>query len=254
MRIKAAWIYIAGHRRSVYVGLACVRHRGIERVAGLELVQDTASELTGTRSGSPGSGKEAGGGQAKADPGGVRNMRTSAKSQKVVAIRKGKRNPEMDEADRRYEIFHGEPPEEEIEYEVETGEPEKLSSLGPLIELKVKLANGNTATLTDWDGTIAACTPDGESLYFLGDSQELNLKPLGLDGAKDHVIVGKLIHIVYEAKKKFDAFKLTQYKHKFREAYQGKKGIEPTLLYATRSQRLYVAGGTYKILAPGIVR
>jgi hypothetical protein len=163
--------------------------------------------------------------------------------------RKQKRNP-AEAAKAMFERFHGKPSTKSQVHKVARHYHEHLAHLGELIELIVLLPDDSEVRL-EAKGVNVASSEDGGQLYFLGGDQKINLSKLGLAATlpKDHVVIGPVLKIAYRSEKSFDGFKPLIYEHEF-----GEEGGElPTLLYDVRSQLMYLAGGSYQNLKPGIV-
>lgn len=188
---------------------------------------------------------------------------------------KGRVNPE-DGAARLAESFHGAPAEKVTEIRETVHEHEWLATLGWLISCIVITPTDLEATIffphecigdrkceicetkPDDDIHVApdsawrprlASSEDGRQLYFEGGNQSVDLKPLEMDGkewAKDLMVLGVLVQVTYETKKKFDKFKLTDYYHDLGE----ETGEQPMMLFDTLNERCSVAGGQYKIKVP----
>lgn len=99
--------------------------------------------------------------------------------------------------------------------------------------------------------TLLCCSEDGRSMYLVGGDQRLNLEDLGLGGdfEKDSMVIGDLLNIVYQARKKFDKFQEIHYTHKVGE----ESGDLPILRYDRLNERLYIDGGKYTVEDVGIV-
>lgn len=162
---------------------------------------------------------------------------------------KRKRNS-AESAKAMYERFHGRPSTNVTTHRVAKYQISDAAHLGALIDLVVLLPDNQEVTLTP-KGVNLASSGNGSQAHFLGGDQKLNLVKLGLAGTlpKEHVVIGPILKIAYRTEKKFDKFKPLVYEHEF-----GDDGGElPTLLYDVKSQLMYVAGGSYQNLKPGIV-
>jgi hypothetical protein len=163
----------------------------------------------------------------------------------------GRGNPAM-AAKAMYEKFHGKPSAKHTDYQVAQHYHADLAELGELVSMTVELPEwiGHDVELRP-KGVSLACSEDGGQMYFLGGDQRLNLNALGLAGTlpKDHVVIGNLLQIVYRTEKDFDDFKPYEYQHEM-----GEEGGElPLLCYDVRSGLMYLVGGSYQCLRPGIV-
>lgn len=163
----------------------------------------------------------------------------------------GRGNPAM-AAKAMYEKFHGKPSTKHADYKVAQHFHSELAELGELVSLTVQLPEwiGHDVELRP-KGVSLACSEDGGQMYFLGGDQRLNLNKVGLAETlpKDHVVIGNLLQIVYLTEKDFDDFKPYEYQHEM-----GEEGGElPLLCYDVRSELMYLVGGSYQCLKPGIV-
>lgn len=175
--------------------------------------------------------------------------RRARKSNARPPRKTARRNPPQG-AKAMFEKFHGRPSTKAVTHQVARHHHEHLAHLGKLIELVVILPDDQLVKLEP-KGVHLASSEDGGQLYFVGGDQKLNLTRLGLGETlpKDHVVVGPVQSVAYQTEKKFDGFKPLIYEHEF-----GEDGGElPTLCYDVRSQLMYLAGGSYQNLKPGIV-
>lgn len=165
-----------------------------------------------------------------------------------------RKNSEADEAAQARaltEEFHGRPARRTQEVEETYDTPTQLADLGRLVQLLVWLDEDHPVELRFSGNVRVACTGDGGSLYFVGGDQRLNLERLGRADylPKDRVTIGAVEKIVYHTSKAFHDFEPVEYEHEF-----GEEGGElPILGYDTRNKRLYLDGGSYRVLAAGIV-
>jgi hypothetical protein len=172
------------------------------------------------------------------------------------AFRRGaasvKRNPESSAAT-LVEGFTGAPAEHVTTVETEVHEHEYLATLGTLVELKVATLSGLDATIRfNKDAPYLAASEDGRQLYVEGGDQEVSLRDLKMDSPKfikDSMVLGVLTSLVYQARKKFDNFELSDYVHKLGE----ESGYQPLLLYSPRSKLLSITGGVYRAESPGLI-
>lgn len=180
----------------------------------------------------------------------TRNPKRPARKVGARSFRKtARRNPPQG-AKAMFEKFHGRPSTKAVTHQVARHHHEHLAHLGKLVELVVILPDDQLVKLEP-KGVNLASSEDGGQLYFVGGDQKLNLTRLGLGETlpKDHIVVGPVQSVAYHTEKKFDGFKPLTYEHEF-----GEDGGElPTLCYDVRSQLMYLAGGSYQNLKPGIV-
>lgn len=171
------------------------------------------------------------------------------KNTKTNTRKAGRRNP-AEAAKAMFEKFHGRPSTKTVKHRVAQHYHEALANLGDLVEMTVLLPDEQEVVLAP-KGVKLASSEDGGQLEFLGGDQKLNLSKLGLAATlpKDRVVIGPVLSIAYRTEKDFDKFKPLTYEHEF-----GEDGGElPTLCYDVRSQLMFLAGGSYQNLKPGIV-
>jgi hypothetical protein len=164
-----------------------------------------------------------------------------------------RRNPgATDAAARMYETFHGAEPKEILELQESDAARHTYTALGDLQELiidapagKVKIGFGGG------DGVKVATAPSGRQLYLLGGNQNLDaqLERFGSDFSKDFVELGAAVQITYRARKSMDQFDLVDYWHKLGE----ETGEPPFAFYDRLKRRIFLAGGRYRVEAPGII-
>jgi len=170
-----------------------------------------------------------------------------------LARRRRRTNPEdaeLESAAQLWRQFHGSEPHGTTTTTERRVEPATLADLGRLVELTVRVRPGETALLRFGPSVRLAATPDGGQLYVLGGDQRLDLRKLGLADTlpKDHVLVGDVLTVTYATEKRYDGSEPTDYIHRFGED----GGERPVLAYDTRSKRLYLVGGTYKVRKEGV--
>ncbi len=178
-----------------------------------------------------------------------------------------KRNPEDEdaplsssesEAAEVFEMFHGEPSDGTLSYEETVFEPDYYTGLGDLVSLKVVTPKNKEVEISAPDPNRfdahqvvkLACAADRKQLYFIGGDQALDTAKLGFTDrqTKHHMLIGVLVEVTYQTRKKFHKFKLTDYYHGLGE----KSGNQPILIYDPFSQKLGVAGGNYLVEDVGI--
>ena len=170
------------------------------------------------------------------------------------------RNPPAD-AERMYEKFHGRPATETTVVEEEVHEHEHLTILGPLVEVFIETPTGLLAHITfdEEDLPFLCSSEDGTQLYVEKGDQSIDLAALEMDSEdwiKDRMILGRFAesrgkrnwNVTYRTKKRFDDFKEIDYQHDLGE----ETGDRPALEYEPRSQKLFIAGGRYRIDLPVI--
>ncbi len=172
----------------------------------------------------------------------------------LVARKKRERNPDEEsgeaQAARLSELFHGRPAHEIRDYIEEVSERAVLAKLGRLMELRAATEDGDYVGLKP-RGVQACCSPDGGQIYFVGGDQAIDLAAIGVTKQlpKDHVVIGECDYIEYHTTKDFHDFEPVDYHHQFGE----ETGELPTLCYDVLNQKLYLAGGAYKVKREGIV-
>jgi hypothetical protein len=181
--------------------------------------------------------------------------------------KRGKRNPEND-AEKMYELFHGKPADNVVDYETPEHTHFVLWCVGDLACLRVTTIYGekkelgvapippgdkypDPSALPITQRIVVAANEDGTQLFFVSGDQSLDLKSLGMTKAdeRDNMLIGVLTAIVYQTRKGFDEFELTNYTHKLGE----ETGMQPVLIYHPRSETMEVSGGQYRLKAPGII-
>jgi len=170
-----------------------------------------------------------------------------------LARRRRRINPEdaeLEQAAQLWREFHGAEPHGTTTTTERRIESATLTDLGRLAELTVRIRPGETARLKFGPAVRLAATPDGGQLYIVGGDQRLDLRKLGLADAlpKDHVLVGEALAVTYATTKTYDGDAPAEYIHRFGE----EGGERPALAYDTRSQRLYLVGGTYTVRKEGV--
>ena len=162
---------------------------------------------------------------------------------------KRKRNPS---AAALYEEFHGQPPDETLEFRDKIREHDQLAELGALVEMKIRTLTKLAATLRfDGDAPLLCSSPDGRQLYLQGGDQSLDLHSLKMDGEewrKDSMTIGVIDELTYGTAKKFHHFRMQDYYHRLGE----ESGVQPFLIYDPVNKLLAVTGGQYRTGEPGI--
>jgi hypothetical protein len=182
----------------------------------------------------------------------------------------GRRNPES-EAIEMYRMFHGTDADEKIpmvEYITEEHEHSILWGAGDLVRITVITPRGkehdidvgpvprgekfpDPANLAMADRVVLAASEDGRQLYLVSGDQELDLDRLGLkeEDIRDNMVIGVIRSLVYQTRKDFHKFELTNYTHKLGE----ESGVQPVLVYHPQTPQMEIAGGRYRIERPGII-
>lgn len=163
------------------------------------------------------------------------------------------RNPEgTDEAAGLYEKFHGKEPGEILEMQESDAARQTYTALGDLQELVIDAPSGKVKIGFDpSDRVKVASAPGGKQLYLLGGNQNLDsqLDRFGSDAGKDFVELGAAVQITYRARKSMDNFQMVDYYHDL-----GEETHEPPMAFYDRlKRRIFLAGGRYRVEAPGII-
>lgn len=166
---------------------------------------------------------------------------------------KEKRNPgATEEASALYEDFHGKSPKEILELQESDAARQTFTALGDLQELVIDAPAGKVKIgFSSADRVKVASAPGGKQLYLLGGNQNLDsqLEQFGSDPGKDFVELGAAVQITYQARKSMDNFTLVNYWHKLGE----ETGEPPLAFYDRLKRRIFLAGGRYRVEAPGII-
>lgn len=173
--------------------------------------------------------------------------------QKTGTIRQTVSNPSSTEsAAALYETFHGKTPKEILEMQESDAARHTYTALGDLSELVLDAPAGKVKIGFDsTDAVKVASAPGGKQLYLLGGNQNLDsqLGRFGSDPGKDFVELGAATQITYQARKSIDDFKLVDYFHNL-----GEETNEPPYAFYDRlKRRIFLAGGRYRVEAPGII-
>lgn len=163
------------------------------------------------------------------------------------------RNPDgTDEAAGLYEKFHGKEPGEILEMQESDAARQTYTALGDLQELVIDAPAGKVKIGFDsGDAVKVASAPGGKQLYLLGGNQNLDsqLDRFGSDAGKDFVELGAAVQITYRARKSMDNFQMVDYYHDL-----GEETHEPPMAFYDRlKRRIFLAGGRYRVEAPGII-
>jgi len=166
---------------------------------------------------------------------------------------KEKRNPgATDQAASLYESFHGQSPKEVLEMQESDAARHTYTALGDLVELVIDAPAGKVKIGFDQaDAVKVASAPGGKQLYLIGGNQNIDsqLGSFGSDPGKDFVELGAATQITYRARKSMDDFKLVDYYHNL-----GEETNEPPYAFYDRlKRRIFLAGGRYRVEAPGII-
>ena len=168
-------------------------------------------------------------------------------------IRAARRNPDAtDTAAALYESFHGKTPKEILEMQESDAARHTYTALGDLQELVMDAPAGKVKIgFSNADAVKVASAPGGKQLYLLGGNQNIDaqLGSFGSDPAKDFVELGAAVQITYRARKSMDDFTLVDYWHKLGE----ETGEPPYAFYDRLKRRIFLAGGRYRVEAPGII-
>lgn len=151
-----------------------------------------------------------------------------------------------------YESFHGKSPREILEMQESDAARHTYTALGDLRELVIDAPAGKVKIGFDGsDAVKVASAPGGKQLYLIGGNQNLDsqLGRFGSDPSKDFVELGAATQITYQARKSMDNFTLVDYYHNL-----GEETNEPPFAFYDRlKHRIFLAGGRYRVEAPGII-
>jgi hypothetical protein len=151
-----------------------------------------------------------------------------------------------------YKEFHGKEPREILEMQESDAARQTYTALGDLAELVIEAPAGKVKIgFSSDDAVKVASAPGGNQLYLLGGNQNIDsqLDRFGSDPGKDLVELGAAVQITYRARKSMDDFKLVDYYHNL-----GEETNEPPYAFYDRlKRRIFLAGGRYRVEAPGII-
>lgn len=174
--------------------------------------------------------------------------------ERAVRIRSARlSNPSATEsAAALYESFHGKSPREILEMQESDAARHTYTALGDLRELMIDAPAGKVKIGFDGsDAVKVASAPGGKQLYLIGGNQNLDsqLGRFGSDPSKDFVELGAATQITYQTRKSMDNFTLVDYYHNL-----GEETNEPPFAFYDRlKHRIFLAGGRYRVEAPGII-
>lgn len=163
---------------------------------------------------------------------------------------------ELAAAKKLHAKFHGAPSRRTLTPPA-NGEPrEDLAGLGHVSKLIVAAVELHGAkveiSFTSGEAPLLASDPKGTQLYLVGGNQKLDdaLPAFGCKRIPNAFYeLGRLVQIEYRTRKDFDNFQPVTYFHAFGED----TGEQPALLYDSQRQKLWIAGGAYKVKREGIV-
>jgi len=178
-----------------------------------------------------------------------------------------RRNPESQSAE-MYRMFHGRDPQEIVEYITQEHMHHNLWGVGDLVQLTVVTPQGykvdidlhkrqgreefaDPSGVPAGDRVVLAANEDCNQLFLVSGDQSLDLDRLHIPESerKDNTLVGALTALVYQTRKDFHKFELTDYTHKTGE----ESGVRPLLVYHPRTPSMEIVGGRYRIERPGII-
>lgn len=147
------------------------------------------------------------------------------------------------EAQELSEAFHGREAGEETEIVEDLHEHEYLTTLGELVELKLK----GGVKLKKFGGTLLASNEAGTQMYLRGGDQAVSLADFPeVDPTKELVTLGKLQKLVYVTDKQHlgrEDRKRGPYEHELGE----ESGRLPDVVYDVVNAKLLFSGGSYHI-------
>jgi hypothetical protein len=166
--------------------------------------------------------------------------------------RSSQKNPgPIEQAADLYKEFHGEDPRHIAEMQESDAQRHTFTQLGELVELKIKAPAGTVKIGFGGDAVKVASSPNGRQLYLLGGNQNIDgaIDRFGVDATKDFIVLGAAMQITYRARKSFDGYKSVDYYHDLGE----ETGDVPVAFYDKFKHRIFLAGGAYRVEAPGII-
>lgn len=173
-------------------------------------------------------------------------------------------NPE-DAAKRMFEVFHGYPSDQVLEYRQKQHAHEWLAGLGPLMSLHVMDIRGKNVVVlggpdpaeAGFDEIVqATVSEDGRQIYFVGGDQDMPFDLLkekfGMtdDDVRDTMLIGTVVQLTYQTRKTFE--KEAKVKIDFFHDLGGEhsKGVCPALIFRPRDKQMELAGGRYYVAPP----
>lgn len=163
--------------------------------------------------------------------------------------------------------FHGEDPQEIIEFDSVHHYPGRTAALGDLVQLKIRIPRerdiegGRVVTLKDFGEAWLTRHPTMRQLYAEGGDQSIDLEEFGLDSSNPNEVeyLGELTRCLYFTRKVHLGRDggTANYDHKFGQVEgEHELGLSKTELikvgYHVPDERLIFMGGGYTIPAEGI--
>lgn len=173
-------------------------------------------------------------------------------------------NP-VDQAEKMFEMFHGYPSKEVLEYVEKEHRHSVLAGLGTLTEIHVENVQGTKVAILNApdpetanfaDVIQVAVSEDGKQLYLVGGDQKIPFdtlkKQFGMTEAdfRDKMLIGTIIRITYRTIKSFEAKGQRQVDFYHDLGKEHAKGVCPVMEYKPRNPSIEIVGGRYHI-APG---
>jgi hypothetical protein len=177
---------------------------------------------------------------------------TRERAERIRSARLSNPGSATESAAALYEQFHGQSPREILEMQESDTARHTYTALGDLHELVIDALAGKVKIGFDaGDAVKVASAPGGKQLYLIGGNQNLDsqLGRFGSDTGKDFVELGAATMITYRARKSMDNFVLYDYYHNLGE----ETGEPPYAFYDRLKRRIFLAGGRYRVEAPGII-
>lgn len=183
---------------------------------------------------------------------GKKSTKKPVKTAPKKPARRTRRNSSQEAADKLFEKFHGAPPKGTKEIRQETEFQDKLAKLGKLLHFDILTPNEDECRIS-FSGPVDVCAePMGNQLYIVGGNQKVDIEDLELgenESLKDYIFLGIATDIAYSTTKGFHDFEPTDYYHEFGED----NGNCPLLQYDRLNDRVFLTGGSYRVLPDGIV-
>ena len=175
-----------------------------------------------------------------------------------------KKNP-LNKSEQMFEVFHGYPSSEVIEFHTQEHHHEYLAGIGPLISMTVANQTGtrvmelfapDPAKAKPEDVVQVAVSENGRQMYFVGGDQSLDIeyliKEFGMheDDVRDHMKIGSIKKLTYRTRKTFELGGKEEIDFYHKLGGEHAKGILPDLEYKPLNPSMEIVGGRYFIAPP----
>jgi len=187
----------------------------------------------------------------------------------------GRRGNPENSAVEMYEMFHGLPSTQFVEYREKFHVHEFMWAAGTLVSMVVTGPRGGQITLSspdpdkvDFSQVVMVCfSEDGKQIYFRGGEQDLPLDgiveafALNDDDVRDNMEVGRIKRLTYRTFKNFEENGQVPIDFYHNHGKEDAEGVLPLLCYKPLDPSMFVVGGRYKIApkdrvlkaSPGVV-